>query len=230
MRAFLVSCFLVCTCHAANFNLVQSKFVNGSTSVAFTSNVTAGNAILIGISGYNTAVVPTDSQSDTFTCQLISNARINLCSALRVNGGATTVSVSGGSVTISGGPVLLAEEISSTLSYSVAFGAQLTSGNNMTMTVGSFTSATESFIFFVLLNTGGNGCNSPAFSVTTGTLDLCAGNGTFGSVDAGHDDRTAIVTYSNTVLAGAGGTQWATMVLYLPVATFVQTQLFPILP
>jgi hypothetical protein len=153
-----------------------------------------------------------------------------MCSALRVNGGATTVTVSGGSVTISGGPVLMVEEISSLVSYAVSFGAQLTSSNNNTMTVGSFTSLTESFIFFVLLNTGGNGCNSPAFSVTTGSLDLCAGNGSFGSVDAGHDDQPAIASYSNTVFAGSGGTQWATIVLYIPVATFIQTQIFPILP
>jgi hypothetical protein len=211
---------IVVPCHAANFSWNQSNngFVSstGVLSVAFTSNNTAGNVIVVSESTGCNSTVPgpmNDSAGNTYV-NAFNTGHFAMFYALNINGGANTVTT-----TASGcgnGSMMIIQEFNSTLAAAtqMGLGALNTAGGGGANAVsnGSFTTTGEAMAVMACYD---DNTNASSASLTTGTVDRLAHLTPYGSSSAaGYEDLVSVPSYSNTWSISGGCNKSGVVFIY----------------
>jgi hypothetical protein len=215
LRKLFLLALLALPLAAANFAYVQGVG-NPGAPLAFSANNTAGNIIVVELTGWGSAPTVSDTRGNTYTL-VIAGSNVITYVATNIAAGPNTVSLTGGTCCTyaSRNSMQLAEYSSANPNYCVAAGSQ---GNTGAISGGAFRSAGEAMPIIGLSSFNNSG-GSPTFSIASGTMRIQTTILFFGiTIAAGladNDVASVPTAYSNTASSGAGIYGYTVIFLYL---------------
>lgn len=194
----------------ANFAFVQAKSQNAAKTLAFATNTTAGDAIVVEMWTFSLSAI-SDTQGNTFTC-----GSLNVCTAVNIAGGADTVTVTGSGVGYFASYGMTIAEYSSTAPGYAVTGVY--GGSGTAVSGGAFRSATE--VMAIMFGFNAYGC--PTFALGAGMIhaggSICITGGE-GTMLGDNDVASVPGPYTNTVSNNNEPLYPAVIFMYLTAST-----------
>ena len=223
--ALLFAAWMTLPAYGANFAFVQSKIENGTGALAFTSNTTAGHAIVVVLFTFTLTGI-SDSQSNTFA-PCATHVVVVVCTAVAIAGGADTVTVTGSANGYGSSSSMAIAEYSS-ISSGYAFSAIYGGAGATGVSGGTFRTPTEAMA--IVLGYNVYTCTTMTLAAGTIRSGQCM---TLGEEGAFGDNDVASVPgpgpYTNTMGNSNHPVMPSVIFMYLTASTPTAfSQLFPI--